>query len=114
MAAVPFAGTLNFKGMSNGEGLQYRFTATDVNAAYWVFDDGNSFLQLPPTQKWVLIDCQIETGGTDTTNDTVYINQKPAFTLSRKSNLTTAIGRAFQVMPAGFPAGAMVRFKQNT
>lgn len=113
MVAAPFTATLIFKGARTGEVVYQRATISDVAAAYWVFPDGNSFLQLDSTQNWYLADVIIVTGGTDTTNAQIYVNQKnTGIVLDNKSNLNTVQYRQFINSPLGFKAGAMIRFVQ--
>lgn len=114
MAAVAFAGTLVFKS-DKGSSKQVRFTASDVAAAYWVFPDGQSVLQLDAMQNWALIDVIVVTGGTDTSNSEVFVNGLSAgIYVDHKSNLNTANYRQFQQSPLWFKAGSAIRFKQAT
>jgi len=114
MVAAPFTATLIFKGARTGEVVYQRATISDVAAAFWVFPDGNSFLQLDSTQNWLLTDVLVVTGGTDTTNADLYVNQKnTGIVIDNKSNLTTTQYRQFINNPLGFKAGALIRLIQR-
>lgn len=113
MAAAAFTATLVFRG-SKGTVLHQRCTVSDVAAAYWIFPSGDAFLQLPADENWFLIDVIAVTGGTDTTNSELYVNQKSAgLYIDHKSNLNTSNQRQFTQSPIGFKAGAQVKLVQR-
>lgn len=112
MAAAPFTGTMIFKG-SNGRVLQVRTTMSDVAAAAWVFPDGSTTLQLPSDTNWAMVDIIIVTGGTDTTNSVLYVNQlNSGLVIDHKSNLNSAQFRQFITNPVTFRAGSQVKLIQ--
>jgi hypothetical protein len=95
--AAAFTSTLIFKGQ-NGRQLYIRTTCSDVAAAAWVFPDASTV---------------VVTGGTDTTNSAVYVNQlNTGIVIDHKSNLNTVQNRIFQQNPLGFKAGSQVKFIQ--
>lgn len=112
MAAAPFTGTLIFKG-TNGKTIQVRCTMSDVAAAAWVFPDGSTTLQLPQASNWALVDVIIVTGGTDTTNSSLFVNQlNSGLVIDHKSNLNTVQFRQFITNPVTFAGGSQVKFIQ--
>jgi len=115
MAAAPFTGTVILRGNKSGV-KHYRVTMSDVNAAYWVFPDGNGFVQLPSTDDtWTLVDSIIVTGGTDTTQSLIYASGlSTGVVVDHKSNLNTANFRQFITNPIMFKGGALIRFQQLT
>jgi hypothetical protein len=113
MAAVPFTQTLIFRGANNGQTMHIRATVSDVVGQYASFPDGNTFLQLPADQPYLLQDIIVVVGGTDTTNQEIFKNgTNTALIIDNKSNLNTANSRQFQQAPVGFQAGSLLRFKQ--
>lgn len=112
MAAAAFTGTLIFKG-ANGRSLQVRATMSDVAAASWVYPDGSSLLQLPAGTVWSLVDIIIITGGTDTTQSSLFVNQlNSGLVIDHKSNLNTAQFRQFITNPVTFEGGSQLRLVQ--
>lgn len=112
MVAAPFTGTLIFKG-ANGRILHVRCTMSDVAAAAWVFPDGSTSLQLPADTSWSLVDSIVVTGGTDTTQSALYVNQlNSGLVVDHKSNLNTSNFRQFITNPVGFKAGSVLKLIQ--
>lgn len=110
MVAAAFTGTLIFKGVKSGSTIYQRITVSDVAGGFWVFPDGNSFLQLPADEPYALVDVIMVTGGTDTTNAQLYVNQKnTGIVIDNKSNLNTSQYRQFINNPLGFKPGALIR-----
>lgn len=113
MAAAAFTGTLIFKG-SNGRIIHARCTMSDVAAAAWVYPDGSSTFQLPSDANYSLVDVIVVTGGTDTTNSELYVNQlNTGLVVDHKSNLNTVQFRQFITNPLGFKAGSVIKFVQR-
>jgi hypothetical protein len=113
MAAAAFTGTLIFKG-GNGRVSHIRVTMSDVAAAAWVFPDGSTTLNLPADTNWSLVDVIIVTGGTDTTNSEIYVNQaNTGITIDHKSNLNTVQYRQFITNPIGFKAASQIKLIQR-
>jgi len=114
MAAAPFTETLIFRGASTKKNLYVRATVSDVAAAFALYPDGNSTLQLPASENWYLVDAVVVTGGTDTTNQELYVNQMATgIVIDNKSNLNTVQNRIFQLNPLGFTAGSQIRLIQR-
>ena len=112
MAAVAFTGTMIFKG-ANGRIMHIRCTMSDVAAAAWVFPDGSTSLQLPADTNWSLVDIIIVTGGTDTTQSALFVNQlNSGLVIDHKSNLNTAQFRQFITNAVGFKAGSTIKLIQ--
>jgi hypothetical protein len=113
MVAAAFTETLIFKGTSNGKTVHMRMTVSDVAAAYAVAPDGQGLVQLPSDQNYALVDVIVVTGGTDTTNQEIYVNGlSSGLVLDNKSNLNTANFRQFATAPVVFAGGSVLRFKQ--
>lgn len=112
MAAAAFTGTLIFKG-ANNRTLHVRCTMSDVAAASWVFPDGSSVLQLPSDTNWSLVDAIIVTGGTDTNQSALWVNQlNSGLVVDHKSNLNTSQFRQFITNPVSFRGGSQLRLVQ--
>jgi len=113
MAAAAFTETLVFRG-DNGAQMYIRATCSDVAAAAPVFPDGSTTLQLPATTNWNLVDLVVITGGTDTNNQELYVNQQnTGIVLDNKSNLNTVQNRIFQLNPLKFRAGSQIKLIQR-
>lgn len=115
MAAAPFKATLIFaRGSVNGPTSAYYCTVSDVNAAQYIFPDGQGVLTLPQTPCY-LKDVILSAAGTDTTTATIYANGKPTGdVVVNAANVATVVSRQFQNAPLGFVPGAQVRFTQVT
>jgi hypothetical protein len=113
MVAAAFTATLIFKGAKSQNTIHQRATISDVAGAYWVFPDGNSFLQLPSDEPYYLVDVIVVTGGTDTTQSQLFVNQKnTGLVLDHKSNLNSSQYRQFINNPLGFKPAALIRLTQ--
>ena len=113
MAAVAFTETAIFRGKNSGKVIHMRLTVSDIATEYAVAPDGNGFVQLPGDEPYNLIDMIVVTGGTDTTNQSVYVNGlDTGLVVDNKSNLNTANFRQFNTAPVGFKPGSLIRFKQ--
>ena len=113
MVAAAFTETIILRGTKNGRTVHIRATVSDVADAYAAFPDGNTFLQIPSDQAYLLQDIIVVTGGTDTTNQELFVNSmSTGVVVDNKSNLNTANSRQFQQAPIALAAGALVRFKQ--
>jgi len=115
MAAAPFTATVVLVGQNSKRPMHLRATISDVNASYWIWADGSNTLQLPSDDAWVLRDVLVVTGGTDTTQSQLYLNQtNTGIILDHKSNLTTVQNRQFLITPITFKAGSNVKLVQAT
>lgn len=113
MAAAAFTTTMIFRGMRTGKTIHVRCTVSDVAAAYWIFPDGSSTLQLPADDNYSLVDVIIVTGGTDTTQSQLYVNQlNSGIVVDHKSNLNTSQFRQFITNPISFRAGSQLKLVQ--
>lgn len=114
MAAAAFTETLIFKGASTKKNIYVRATASDVAAAAVVYPDGSTTLQLPSSENWFLVDLITVVGGTDTTNQELFVNQMATgIVIDNKSNLNTVQNRIFQQNPLGFTAGSQIKLTQR-
>jgi hypothetical protein len=114
MAAAAFTETLIFRGASSKKPLYVRATVSDVAAAYAIYPDGSNVLQLPSNENWFLVDAVIVVGGTDTTNQELYVNQMATgIVIDNKSNLNTVQNRIFQANPLGFTGGSQIKLIQR-
>jgi hypothetical protein len=95
--------------------MHIRATISDVNAAYWIYPDGSSTLNLPADTTWSLVDVIVVTGGTDTSNSQLYVNQtNSGLVIDHKSNLNTVQYRQFITNPIGFKAASQIKLVQTT
>jgi hypothetical protein len=89
-------------------------TATDVNAAAWVFPSGGTELQLSSVGCTVA-DIVYTAAGTDTSQVQVYINGiDSGLRIYNGANLGTTYDRQIKTCPIRIPAGALVKFVQLT
>lgn len=116
MAAVPFVinTTVQYK---DGYRDNIVLTATDVNAQFYLGQDGLAPIQLEsghgPAK---IVDMNIGPAtGTDTRTATIEVNGKriPSVVL-QAANGSTVVNRQFQLNPLYLPAGASLRFTQTT
>jgi len=114
MAAAAFTGTVILKGLKNGATKHVRCTMSDVAAAGWVFPDASTTLQLPADQDYAVVDIIIVTGGTDTTNSELFVNQmNSGLVVDHKSNLNTVQNRQFGTNPLPLASGCQIKFIQR-
>ena len=113
MVAAAFTGTMIFKGLADGRTIHIRCTMPDVATASWVYPDGGTTLTLPSDQPYKLIDVIIVTGGTDTTQSSLFVNQMASgIVIDHKSNLNTSNFRQFLTSPLTFRAGSQIKLTQ--
>jgi len=117
--AVAFKATLTFAFGSpqsmNRE--SYYCTVSDVNAAYYIFQDGSSDMQLPNNRgPAYLIDVLLTPAyGTDTTTGQIYANNKTtSVVIVNSANQSGNNQRQFNLSPVGFQPGARVKIVQQT
>lgn len=115
MVAAPFKIVLKFK-TAKGVPLQYSATATDVNAAYYLFQDGQDNLTLPSMYGTLyLTDVILSAAGTDTSTGSIFINGKRCpDIIMNAANVATNLSRQFMGAPIGVMAGANFRVQQVT
>lgn len=113
MAAAAFTATLIFQGMNSGSPKHVRCTISDVAAAYWIYPDGSNVLTLPASEGWKLVDVIVVTGGTDTTQSQLFVNQlNTGVVVDHKSNLNTSNFRQFATLPLTFAPGSQLKLVQ--
>lgn len=117
MAAVPFKAVLKFVCEGTKRTFQHSCTVSDVNAAFYLFEDGNNVCTLPSNEGVVQLADVIlgPATGTDTTTAAIYANQKnTGEVLMNASNAAANQARQFAGVPVRFAPGAQIRFIQQT
>jgi len=113
MVAAAFKVSLNVAN-SQGQRRSLYLTASDVNAAAMVFPSGGTEMQLSSLPS-VVSDIVLSAAGTDCTNTTLYVNGVDSgIRIIHAANLGTVINRQVAMNPIAIPAGALVKFVQNT
>lgn len=114
MSAVAFTAILKFK--TNKRTIQHFVTISDVNGGFYVFQDGQTIVQLPAGEGVIrLVDLIISVGGTDTTTAAIDVNgQRIGTVIGNTANLNANLARQFLGAPIAFAAGASLRFTQQT
>jgi hypothetical protein len=116
MAAAAYKITLIVAlGQPNGVRKMIPLTASDVNAAFWLFPSGSSEMVLHGSQDSYIVDTILSAAGTDTTQTEIYLNgSSTGVKLLNATTLATANSRPFQQAPMRVPAGSLIRFTQLT
>lgn len=116
MAAAAYKVTLVVAlGSPSGARKMIPLTASDVNAAFWLFPSGGSEMVLHGTQMTYIVDAILSAAGTDTSQTEVYVNgSSTGVKLLNATSLATTIGRPFALAPMQIPGGALIRFTQLT
>jgi len=116
MGAVAFTETLILRGLKDQRVIHVPLTVSDVNGEYAVGPDGNGFIQIPADQHYLFSDLIVETGGTDTRFQDVFLNSlATGLRITNKANLSTAgTVRQFQGAPIPIKSGSLMRLKQIT
>ena len=114
MAAVPFKGTVSFRGMSGAPYVE-AMSHSDVANAFTTFDaSGLTFYSLP--EPAYMVDLAEVTGGTDTTKTNLWVNNRDSGLKWINTGVLVAINNRIPLpIPIGNPAtksGAQVQFKQ--
>lgn len=113
MAAAAFTATLLFRG-GNGAMLSRYATVSDVNAAYYVFSDGNAFLTLPAGD-WFFQDLILSAAGTDTKSAAVYLNGAPtSLVVVNAANVYNVLQRQIASTAPRLQGGSTLKFVQAT
>jgi hypothetical protein len=113
MAAAAYKVSMQVRN-SAGQAKSLYLTASDVNAAAWVFSSGGTELQLSSLPSQVS-DIIYSAAGTDTTNVSLFVNGvDTGIRLINSANLGTVYDRQVKVNPINIPAGALCKFVQNT
>lgn len=112
MAATPFKVALTVRGAAGVRSVP--LTASDVNAAYFLFPSGGSELQLS-SAPCIISDMIYTAAGVDTTSSDLFVNGvNTGIRIFNALNLATTINRQIASSPISVPAGALVKFVQNT
>jgi hypothetical protein len=113
MAPAAFVATLIFQSGNRSWGVPA--TVSDVNAAFYLFPDGQNIYTLPGNQPVFLKDIILSAAGTDTRTATISANQKiTGEVVQNSANLAANLARQFMQAPIGFNPGATLRFTQVT
>lgn len=116
MAAAAFKAILKFKA-EDGFVISYPCTVSDVDAAFYVFPDGNNDVVLPSNHgRLALIDLVLSAAGTDTSKSDIFVNGKnTGETILNAANLGTNFSRQFTPLtPMVVSGGSRFRIKQLT
>jgi len=118
MAAAAFKSTLTLMkvaGPNKGQRKNITLSASDVNAAALTFPSGGTEVAFSQDPVAIVDWVNSPAYGTDTTTMTMYINgEAQPMSVINAANQVTGISRQFQNSPLVVPAGALVKFVQNT
>lgn len=116
MAAAAYKVTLIAAlGSPSGPRKAYSLTASDVNAAFWLFPSGASSMTLHGTSDVWVVDTILSAAGTDTTQSEFYLGGvSTGFKLLNATSLATTIVRPFPSAPLRVPAGIPLQVTQLT
>jgi hypothetical protein len=90
-------------------------TASDVNAAAWVFPSGGTEIQLDSSAAVIRDIILGPTYGTDTTTVSVFVNGvDTGMRIINSANQSGTYNRQILTTPIGIKPGALVKFVQNT
>ena len=114
MAATPFKATVVVQNAA-GQRVSKFYTVSDVNAAFYIALSGGTELPLSALP-CKIVDVILSGAGVDTTTATIFINgtDSSGVRVVNSANLYSVLGRQFQSAPLAIPAGALVKFTQNT
>ena len=102
-------------GAMNGERKMIPLTASDVNAAFWLFPSGSSEMVLNGLKDTYIVDTIYSASGTDTSQVEIFVNgSSTGVKVLNATSLGTIVSRPFQQAPMRIPAGSLVRFTQLT
>ena len=112
MAATPYKIALTIRNPQGVKSLP--MTASDVNAAFWLYPSGGNELQLS-SLPCVISDIIYTAAGVDTTSVDLFVNGvNTGVRIFNGLNLATTINRQIASSPLSIPGGALVKFTQNT
>lgn len=116
MAAAAYKVTLIVaQGSPNGPRTPYSLTASDVNAAQWLFASGQGSNVMNGSSDIFIVDTILSAAGTDTTQSEFFVGGvSTGFKLLNATSLATTIGRPFQNAPLRVPAGLALQVNQLT
>jgi len=114
MAAAAFKVSMSVVN-AKGQKRTLYLTASDVNAAALAFPSGGTEMQLSSLPSAITDFICAPTYGTDTTNMTVFINGVDSgVRIINSANQSGTYDRQIKTSPLSIPAGALVKFVQNT
>lgn len=116
MVATPYKISLIAAlGSPQGPRKMIPMTASDVNAAFWLFPSGANELALHGNQDVYIVDAILSAAGVDTTNVSFFVGgSDTGVVLNNATSLATTITRPLQLAPLRIPAGLALKVKQNT
>lgn len=114
MAAAAFTEVIIFRGVNSGKTIQWALTVSDVAAAFALTPVGGSVIQIPYDEDYALQDIIVQTGGTDTNFQDIFVNgNKTSIRIANKANLNTSNFRQFQNANVGYKAGSQLQLQQS-
>ena len=114
MAAVAYKVTVVVEN-PQGSRKNFALTASDVNAAYWLGQDGDANIIFSNVSGGTIVDVIYTTTGTDTSQVAIYKNSKDTGDrIINASNGPTVLSRQMQSTRVTFNAGDKFRFQQLT
>jgi len=116
MAATPYKISLVVAlGAQNGQRKMIPLTASDVNAAFWLFPSGSNEMVLHGSQDTYIVDTILSAAGVDTSQIEIFLNGSSTGTkLLGATSTGTVVSRPFQQAPMRVPSGSLVKFTQLT
>ena len=116
MTAAPYKISLVLAlGSPNGARKIISMTATDVNAAFWLFPSGQNTAVLSGDADVYIVDTILSAAGTDTSQSEFYVgNVSTGFKLQNATSIATTIVRPFQNAPMRIPKGQTLTVSQLT
>jgi hypothetical protein len=113
MVAAAFKGTIVLR---NNAGIRtVPFTASDVNAAYYIFPSGASDLQLSADGVTYVTDVILSAAGTDTSKGDIFVNDMTiGQQILNSANVGTVFNRQFMSAPLALKPGSRLRIQQLT
>lgn len=115
MAAAAFVAIVKFVGQ-DGATWNNRCTVSDVNAAYYIWQDGNNSITMPANHGIITVtDLILSAAGTDTSYDDVAVNGTlTGIQIQHAANLATNVSRQFFGSGFNLQPGANLRIIQRT
>lgn len=116
MAAAPYKiSMIVAAGSPSGPRKIFSLTASDVNAAFWLYPSGASSAVLSGDFDSYIVDTILSAAGTDTTQSEFYVgNISTGFKLLNATSLATTIVRPLQNAPVRVPKGQTFGVTQLT
>lgn len=102
-------------GSPNGPRKMYSYTATDVNAAFWLNAAGQANTTFNGNYDTFVVDCIVSSASGTTTQAEFFIGGvSTGFKLQLATSIATTIIRPFSQAPMRVPAGLSLLVEQET